>query len=109
MDGEVYRQCRARSRESAERFLGWHRRGAPRHTRQHQALRDPRDRQFAAEAGGSCREGGHAGGQRVGNPVLLQPTHLLGNRAPHREIAGMQPRHILPGCMRGHIFALDFV
>ena len=77
-----------------------HRRGAAGDARQHQALRHLRDGQLAAERGGGGGEGRHARRQRVGDAVLLQPADLLGDRAPHRQVAGMQPRDVLAGGVR---------
>ena len=109
MDGEVDRQRRARRAEGGERLALGHFRGAARNARQHQRLRDLGDGQFAAERGRRRREGGHARRQRVGDAQPLQPPDLLGHRAPHGQIARMQPRHILAGRVRGHIFRLDLV
>ena len=93
----------------AERLALRHFGGPPGHARQNQALRHFRDRQFALQRRGRGGERRNAGGQSVVDAKSIQPAHLLGDRAPYRQIAGMQPRDILTGGMRCGIFGLDLV
>ena len=59
--------------------------------------------------GGRGGEGRHAGRQRVGDAQGIEPPQLLADRAPDREIAGLQPRHILPCLVGAHEFRHDRV
>jgi hypothetical protein len=47
------------------------------------------------------REGRHARRGAIGDGERIEPAHLFAGRAPDRKVAGMQPRHILPGLMGG--------
>ena len=81
----------------------------PRDARQHHALRHFRHGQFARQGRRRRRKSRHARRQRVGNAAPVEPAHLLGDRAVDREIAGMQPRDVLAGCMRRREFRVDLV
>src|SRR5262249_34558940 len=39
-------------------------------------------------------KGGHARRDGVSDAELIEPAQLLAKRAPYREVAGMQPRHV---------------
>ena len=105
MDGER----RAGRGEGGERLAFRHARGAAGDAGQHHALRHFRHGQLAAERGGGGGEGRHARRQRVGDAAPLEPAQLLGERAADREVAGMQPRHVLAGRVRRHELGLDLV
>ena len=103
------RERRAGRGECRELLRLRHARGAAGDAGQHHALRDFGHRQLAFERRGRGGEGRHAGRQRVGNAAPLEPAQLLGERAVDREIAGMQPRHVVAGGVRGHELGLDLV
>ena len=42
-------------------------------------------------------------------PRRVEPPELLGERAVDREVAGLQPRHVMAGRMRRHELRLDLV
>ena len=100
VDGEVDGERGAGGAEGRQRLARRHRRGAAGDAGEHQALRHLRDGQLAAERGGGGGEGRHAGRQRVGDAAALEPADLLGDGAPDREVAGVQPRHVLAGGVR---------
>ena len=105
MDGER----RAGLAEIRERLALRHRGGAPRDAREHDGLGDLGQGQLAPERGGRRREGGHAGRDRVGDAEPAQAAQLLAHGAPHREIARMQPRHVLARGVGPREFGLDLV
>ena len=70
---------------------------------------DLRHRQLAPERGGGGREGRNAGRERIGDAERVEPAQLLAQGAPDREIAGMQPRHVLAALVRPHEFGRDRV
>ena len=86
-----------------------HGRGAAGDARQHDALRDLGQGQLAAERGGGGGESRHAGRQRIGDAAPLEPAQLLAHRAQDREVARMQPRHVLARRVRRHELGLDRV
>ena len=89
------RERRAGRGEIGERLALGHRRGAARRARQHQRLREARQSQFAPERRGGGGESGHAGRDRVRHPCPLQAPQLLAHGAKDREVARMEPRHVL--------------
>ena len=64
-----------------------HTRSSAGHAGEHDALRDLRDRQLAADCSGGRREGRHARRERIGDSVPIEPADLLGERAVDRKIA----------------------
>ena len=62
-----------------------------------------------AERGGGGGEGRHAGRDGVGDAGLIEAAKLLAQGAPDREIAGMQPRHVVAGVGRAPAFVDDLV
>ena len=105
MDGER----RSRRGEGGERLAFGHARGAARDARQHHALRHLRHGQLAPNRGGSGGKGRHARRQRIGNAAPLEPAQLLGERAIDREVARLEPRHVVARRMRRHELGLDLV
>ena len=83
--------------EGGKRLARRHGRGAAAGARQHQRLRHLRQGQLALQRRGGGGEGGHAGRQRIGNAERVEAAELLADRAPHREVAGMKPRHVMAG------------
>ena len=65
--------------------------------REHEGLRHLRQRQLAPERSGSRGESRDARRQRIGNAKRIEAAKLLADRAPDREVAGMQPRHVVAG------------
>ena len=81
--------------EGSEVFSCGHRRGAAGGAGQHHRLRDFGQRQFFCQRGGSGSEGRNAGRNGEGNLDRGKPPQLFAERAPDRQIAGMQPRDVL--------------
>ena len=81
----------------------------PLDARQHQRLGNLRQSELALERGGRGGEGRHARRQRIGDAERVELAQLLADRAPHREIAGMKPRHVLARAMGGHELGHDLI
>ena len=60
-------------------------------------LPDPGHGQLALERRRRGRERRYAGRHVVGHPGRVQAAHLLGHRAEHRRVAGVQPRDVQAG------------
>ncbi len=90
-----------------QRLAGRHGGGAARQPGEHHGLRQARHRQLAAQRSGGGGEGGHAGRQGVGDAAPVQPAQLLRHGAVQRQVARMQPRHVLPGGVGGQELRLD--
>ncbi len=100
------RLCRG---EGGEVLARGHGGGAAGRAGQHQGLRDFGQRQLALQRRRARREGGDAGRHVEGDAERPEPPRLLAERAPDREIAGMQPRHVEPRLMRRSHFGDDLV
>ena len=78
LDGEVQDQGRAVGGERIELLAGRHRRRATGVAGEDHRLGDAGQRQLASERGGGGGEGGHAGGDVVGDGERVEAAHLLG-------------------------------
>ena len=60
-------------------------------------------------AAAAAAKDGTPGVTRVGDAERFEPADLLAHRAPHRQIAGVQPRDVVPGRVGGDEFRHDGV
>ena len=95
--------------EGGERFARRHGGGAPAGARQHEGLRHLGQRQLAFQRSRCGGEGRDARSERIGNAERIEAAQLLADRAPHREIAGMEPRNVVAGAMRRLEFGDDLI
>src|SRR6516164_2849164 len=109
MNGEMNNKRRAGCGKAGKRFALRHPRGAAADAREHDALRHFRNRQLALQSGGGGGESRHARGERVGNIPPVKAAQLLGQRREDRQIAGMQPRHVVSRRISGDKLGLDLI
>ena len=95
LDGEMQHHGRAGRGEVGKRLARRHGGGPPAGPSQHEGLRHLGQGQLALER--SCRrgEGRNAGRQGIRNVKRIEAAKLLADGAVDREIAGMEPRHVL--------------
>ena len=72
-------------------------------------MRDFGQGQFLGECRGGRGEGGNARGDRVGDIERVQAPQLFAERAPDRQIAGMQARDVLAAIGRARDLRDDLV
>ena len=72
-------------------------------------LRDLGQRQLLAQRGRGGRECRHARRDSVRNAERIETAQLLAERAPDRQISGMEPRHVLARRRRPLELADDLV
>src|SRR6516165_11727838 len=109
MNGEMNNKRRAGCGKAGKRFALRHPRGAAADACEHDALRHFRNRQLALQSRGGGGESRHARGERIGNIPPVQPAQLLGQRREDRQIAGMQPRHVVFRRIGGDNLGLDLI
>src|SRR6516165_9948128 len=109
MNGEMNNKRRAGCGKAGKRFALRHPRSAAADAREHYALRHFRNRQLALQSRGGGGESRHARGERVGNIPPVKAAQLLGQRREDRQIAGMQPRHVMSRRISGDKLGLDLI
>jgi hypothetical protein len=109
VDREMDRERRAGCCERGQGLGGGHRAGTTGRAGQHHRLHEFGERQFDLQRGGGGGEGGYAGGDRERDIEVAEAAQLLAHRRPDRQVAGMEPRDVLPGVVCGLDLRNDLV